>query len=100
MNNLKDHCKCGHARETHHDNKHDCLGIYCECKGYKLYSAPDEPPTPRVFPAVPALMDPWGDVADLPEYDPSDWADYGDGQLSADDEPCPPTLPMWPVGTP
>ncbi len=98
MNMLKDHCKCGHAKETHHKCKHDCLGMYCECKGYKLYSDPDEPPTPRVFKATSPIIDPWADMDLPPDCDPfPSWAEM---DVYADDDPCPSTLRQFPSGTP
>jgi hypothetical protein len=27
-------CKCGHDIVTHHEGKHNCLGLYCDCAAY------------------------------------------------------------------
>lgn len=96
MSSLKDHCKCGHARETHHDKTHDCLGIYCECKRYKLYSEEDTP-TPRVFKAVSPVIDPWADADLPPDFDP--FPAWEQLDVYEEEEDCPSTLRI-PLGLP
>lgn len=27
-------CRCGHVRSTHHEGRHNCLAVLCECKTY------------------------------------------------------------------
>lgn len=81
---LKDHCHCGHAKETHFEKKHTCLGIHCECRKYQLYSDPyvSERPTERNIPAA------------APQYDPYD--PFGYTPDDADNGP-PSTWPIIPV---
>lgn len=85
---LKDHCHCGHAKETHFEKKHSCLGVYCECRKYQLYSDPyvNEPPTQRTMRVAEAVADPfdgWG-------YDP----------VNPPDDGPPSTWPMFPAAKP
>jgi hypothetical protein len=75
---LKDHCKCGHAKESHFEKKYNCLSCRSdefECKGYRLYSDPDTPPTERTFKAAPPVIDPFDgfDVQDPDDGTPITW---------------------------
>lgn len=88
MNGLKDHCHCGHAKETHHEKRFNCAATYCECRKYQLYSDPyvNETPTERNIPAAPAAFDPYDPVGWSPDDDngpPSTW-------------PIIPVVPKWP----
>ena len=48
MNKYREICKCGHDKATHHEGKHDCLGMFCnDCRKYRNEWEEDPPPTPR-----------------------------------------------------
>jgi hypothetical protein len=59
---LKDHCRCEHARESHHEKRYACNAAFCDCEEYRLYTDPyegDPTPTERIMPAAEPLMDPF-----------------------------------------
>lgn len=62
---LKNECAnpaCQHEKDTHHEGKHNCLALYCECKQFykageykpakksaiTYYDSDDPPDTPKM----------------------------------------------------
>jgi hypothetical protein len=45
VNGLRETCHCGHHKDTHHfdpvKGPGDCLGMRCDCKGYRDDTKPD-----------------------------------------------------------
>jgi hypothetical protein len=68
VNTLREVCKCGHDKVTHHEGKYNCLGMFCNnCKAYR---------------------NEWEEDAPVTDPAPSSWAD--------DDEPSTPRMFPWP----
>lgn len=45
MNGLREVCRCGHAKDTHHEKKHACTGLACDCPAYRDENSKEAPPT-------------------------------------------------------
>jgi hypothetical protein len=50
---LKNHCtnpNCRHEKDSHHEGKHNCLALFCDCLAFRKKGDVDEngPVTPRV----------------------------------------------------
>lgn len=46
---LRDECKCGHERDSHHERTHNCLAIHCDCVRFRKPGEP-EPAAKRYEP--------------------------------------------------
>ena len=47
---FKQLCQCGHDVTSHFDKKHNCLGMYCDCKMYLKPGEKAPAPAPKPQP--------------------------------------------------
>jgi hypothetical protein len=90
---LKETCRCGHHKSTHHLETGACLGVHCDdCFEYDDASKPKLPPAPPSTDPIPAVLPDLDDDVSVapvaPYYYP--WA-Y---------PPAPTYPPYSPTGTP
>lgn len=59
---LREICKCGHDKTTHHEGKFNCLGMYCnDCKTYRDQNEK----TPSTIPPPPDSEPEWADALNI-----------------------------------
>ena len=51
--NWRERCHCSHDRATHHEGRHNCLGLYCDCRTYRNEWGPVKPKEDSVIPPPP-----------------------------------------------
>lgn len=78
---IRERCKCGHDKVSHHEGRYNCLGMFCnDCKAYRNEWEKDEPPpTPRA-----------------PKSEPPPSTDPLGGQGAWTFPPAPPFPKGWP----
>jgi hypothetical protein len=69
---LREMCKCGHDKATHHEGKFNCLGLWCNtCKEYRNEWAEDQVEEPA--PTTDPMPDSWDNLGTgLPGF-PKGW---------------------------
>ncbi len=71
---LRQVCHCQHDKDTHHDKRHNCLAVHCDCREY----VNENDPLPKRRQTFPAAR-------------PVDEEDF---------DSCPITWPMFPINNP
>ena len=72
---------CGHVDSSHHEGRHACTAMYCDCARYRKPGAPASVPPPAALPKVEKTLA-WDldSIFDTYPTDPDTWpsADPGD----------------------